>query len=206
MPEPRPRRAAAFIDGQNLFRSAKDTFGSRYPDADFRLLAERVCGNHGWKLTQTRFYIGVPDVTEDPQWHRFWMAKLAQMHLDGVTTYSRPLAYRDQTFQIPGYGSVTRRVGTEKGIDIRLALDIVSLGWRRAYDVAVIFSQDQDLSEAVDELREVARRQERTIHVASAFPAGPAAANPRGIERTEWIPIERHTYESAYDPRDYRSS
>ena len=203
MPPPQPR-AIAFIDGQNLFRSAKDTFGSRYPDTDFQLLARRVCGIKDWDLVQTRFYIGLPEVTEDAFWHNFWMEKLGHMYIDGVWTYSRPLAYRNQTFQIPGYGTASRRIAAEKGIDVRLALDVASLAWRRAYDIAVIFSQDQDLSEAADELREVARHQNRQIRVASAFPVGPAAVNPRGIEHTEWIGIERSTYESAFDPRDYR--
>jgi uncharacterized LabA/DUF88 family protein len=41
-------------------------------------------------------------------------------------------------------------VGREKGIDVRLALDILLLGFRSEYDVAVVFSQDQDLSEVAD--------------------------------------------------------
>jgi uncharacterized LabA/DUF88 family protein len=37
--------------------------------------------------------------------------------------------------------------GEEKGIDVRIALDVIAEAHRRAYDVALILSQDQDLSE-----------------------------------------------------------
>ncbi len=79
---------------------------------------------------------------------------------------------------------------------------MIRLGYRRQYDVALIFSQDQDLSEAADEIRLVAREQNRWIKVASAYPAG--GYNRRGIEHTDWIAIDRAAYDACLDPRDYR--
>jgi len=95
-------------------------------------------------------------------------------------------------------------VGEEKGIDVRLALDIVRMAHRGEYDVAVVFSQDQDLSEAAGEIRHIAREQDRWIKIASAFPVSPTAKNRRGIDRTDWIGIDRATYDACLDPRDYR--
>ncbi len=77
---------------------------------------------------------------------------------------------------------------------------------RGEYDVAVIFSQDQDLSEVAKELRVIAREQDRWLKVASAFPASITARNRRGIEATDWIRIDKATYDSCLDPRDYRLS
>jgi uncharacterized LabA/DUF88 family protein len=37
--------------------------------------------------------------------------------------------------------------GEEKGVDVRIALDVIRLAHRAEYDVALLFSQDQDLSE-----------------------------------------------------------
>ncbi|MFA5786143.1 MAG: hypothetical protein WDA71_04025 [Actinomycetota bacterium] len=71
-------------------------------------------------------------------------------------------------------------------------------------DVALIFSQDQDLSEAADEVRSISIQQNRWIKVASAFPASPTSANRRGINGTEWVRIEREAYDSCIDPFDYR--
>ena len=95
-------------------------------------------------------------------------------------------------------------VGREKGIDVRLALDILLLGFRRDYDVAVVFIQDQDLSEVADEIRILAKSQNRWIKIVSAFPTSPTSKNRRGINGTDWVKIDRETYASCIDPRDYR--
>jgi uncharacterized LabA/DUF88 family protein len=44
---------------------------------------------------------------------------------------------------------------------IALALDVVKLARKRNFDVAVIFSQDQDLAEVVSEIKEIAKEQGR---------------------------------------------
>lgn len=99
---------------------------------------------------------------------------------------------------------MTATVGQEKGIDVRIALDVVSLMLDNAGDVAVIFSQDQDLSEVADEVRAIARRESRWIKIASAFPVGPASRNTRGINKTDWVVIDKETYDRCIDQRDHR--
>ena len=126
------------------------------------------------------------------------------MGREGVVTYPRALRYRNQTVRLPDGREHTILVGQEKGIDIRVALDIVRLAHQRAYDVALIFSQDQDLSEVADEIRVVAKEQNRWIKLASAYPSSPTSRNTRGINGTDWIRIDRATYESCIDTRDYR--
>jgi len=203
MTEPAVKRAVAFVDGQNLFRSAKDAFGHHFPNYDVKALSSAVCARMGWTVRQVRFYTGVPDAADDAMWHHFWTAKLAQMGREGVWSFSRPLRYRNQTVEIPGAGSFTRLVGSEKGIDIRIALDIVRLARQWEYDVALVFSQDQDLSEVAAEIRAIAKDQARWIKVASAFPWSPTTRNRRGINGTDWIRVERAEYDACLDPRDY---
>ena len=71
-------------------------------------------------------------------------------------------------------------------------------------DVLLIFSQDQDLSEVADEIRRIARAQGRWLKIASAFPFSPTSRNMRGINGTDWIKIDRATYDQCLDKRDYR--
>ncbi len=94
--------------------------------------------------------------------------------------------------------------GEEKGIDVRLALDVIRLAHAGSYDIALIFSQDQDLSEAATEVRHISREQSRWIKIASAFPRSPTTRNRRGIDKTDWIPIDRSLYDACLDHRDYR--
>ena len=129
---------------------------------------------------------------------------MLDMSRQGVVIYSRPLRYRNKQVRLPD-GSVHAYLsGEEKGIDVRIALDVIALAHRRVYDVALIFSQDQDLSEVAEEVRVIANEQGRWIKVASAYPSSPAAANRRGINKTDWIPIDRATYDACIDPYDYR--
>ena len=202
--EPAVKRAVAFVDGQNLFYAAKIAFGYSFPNYDIRSLVAAICQNQGWQLTGVRFYTGIPDVSDNAFWNHFWTAKLAQMGRDNITIFSRPLRYRNQTIRLPDGKTHTFLVGSEKGTDVRLAIDIIRLAHRGAFDVALVFSQDQDLSEVAEEIRVIAKEQNRWINIASAFPSSPASKNTKGINRTDWIKIDRATYDSCIDPRDYR--
>ncbi len=201
--EPTVKRAIVFIDGQNLFYAVKEAFGYTYPNYDVLALAECVCGDNGWQLEETRFYTGIPDPNDDQKWHSFWTRKLSVMGKMGIHIYSRPLRYRNQTIVLPNGSRHTVLVGQEKGIDVRIALDVVRLARENKADVFVLFSQDQNLSEVAEEIRVIARQQDRWIKIASAFPVSPTYKNTRGINKTDWIKITRKIYDSCIDRRDY---
>lgn len=210
--EPSEKRAVAFIDGQNLFHAARAAFGHQHPNYDIKALAQAVCRQRGWRLTDHRFYTGIPNPLDDLFWHRFWAAKLLAMSRNGTRVFSRGLRYRRKTVVLPErpeFGAMAGRqhefmAGEEKGIDVRISLDIIRMAHRREYDVALVFSQDQDLSEVADEIRVIAREQSRWIAIASAFPSSQTVKNKRGIDKTDWIAIDRRTYDSCLDPHDYR--
>lgn len=202
--EPELKRAIAFFDGQNLFHAAREAFGYSYPNYNPLELALSVTGMKGWRLEEARFYTGVPDASDNAFWNHFWTAKLAQMGREGLTTYSRPLRYQNRVVKLPDGSTHSELVGHEKGIDVRIALDIVGAVLENSLDVALVFSQDQDLSEVADEVRAIARKQDRWIKMASAFPVSPTSRNTRGINGTDWTGIERAVYDQCLDPRDYR--
>ena len=206
MPEEPPvKRAVAFFDGQNLYHHAKAAFGHYHPNFDPIKLSDVICKQQGWQPTGVRFYTGVPDSSRDPYWHGFWTRKLLALRRSGVLVVHRTLRYRIIEVS-DDHGEVRRvEVAQEKGIDVRLALDVVRLASTNQLDVALIFSQDQDLAEIADDIREICRVQSRWIKVASAFPSGPNASAYRGIDKTDWIRISQALYDSCIDPRDYRS-
>jgi uncharacterized LabA/DUF88 family protein len=204
VPEPTTKRAIVFFDGQNLFHGVREAFGYAYPNYDALALAKEICKSQGWTLVETRFYTGIPDLADNAAWHHFWSAKLAVMGRQRIKVFSRPRRYRNKEVKLPGGGTHTFLTGEEKGIDIRIALDVISLANHKAYDVGLIFSQDQDLSEVADEIRVIAEEQHRWIKIASAFPDSPTSRNRRGINKTDWVRISRATYDACLDSRDYR--
>ena len=199
---PASPRAIAFFDAQNLFNAAKESFGYLYPNFDVTRLAKEVASIGGWNLVETRFYTGIPEAS-DPR-HTFWSNKLAALGRQGTVLFSRPLRYHHEEVALPGGATSRVRVPVEKGVDVRLALDLVRLAFADRLDVAIIFSQDQDYTEAANEIRSISKATKRWIKVVSAFPSGPSSTNQRGIDLTDWIRIDKATYDRCIDPVDYR--
>lgn len=202
--EPLLKRAIVFIDGQNLFHAVKEAFGYTHPNYDVNCLARQICNARNWQLKEIRFYTGIPDVSDNQFWNYFWTSKLASMGKRGVKIFSRPLRYRNQIIHLEDGSVRSILVGQEKGIDVRIALDIVRAVRLNQCDVAVVFSQDQDLSEVAEDVRTIAREQNRWVKIVSVYPDSPTVKNRRGVNKTDWIPLDRNTYDTCIDQRDYR--
>lgn len=201
--QPPIKRAMAFFDGQNLFQHAKKAFGHYHPNYDPIKLHAKVCADNGWAPNLVRFYTGVPDATHNQMWAGYWARRVLAMKRAGIHVTTRPLRYRTEEIQVDGSMTVVV-TPQEKGIDVRLALDLVSCALSEQFDVAVIYSQDQDLCEAVQEIKAIGKKLNRMFEIASAFPFGPKASVKRGIDKTTWIKIDEASYNACLDPYDYR--
>ena len=205
---PKTKRAVGFFDGQNLYRHAKSAFGHHHPNHDPQGLFNAVCKARGWQADAVRFYTGVPPEgrpdSQSRMWHGYWKNRIREMSRSGILVTRRYLRYHDNTIVHPDGPEEVVSTPHEKGIDLRIGLDVVRLARTDQYDVAVIFSQDQDLTEVADEVREISKEARRWIKIACAFPSGPDATSSRGINGTEWVRMDRAFYDQCLDPRDYR--
>ena len=197
----------AFFDVQNLYRHAKDAFqvddscGYHHPNFDPIKLHKKVAENFGCTPTLTRFYTGVPPASESEMWSGYWSNRVLALKRAGVFVETRKLRYHQETLA----DGTIKTIPQEKGIDIRISLDLVSCARRKEFDVAIIFSQDQDLAEAVKEVNEIVKGQTgRNVEVVSAFPDSHIASSARGIDKTKWFKFDRAFYDLCVDPKDYR--
>jgi len=203
--EPQTKHCMGFIDGQNLYQHAKDAFGHHHPNYDPLKLHQAVCAEHGWQPNLVRFYTGIPSHVESPMWAGYWAKRILYMKRSGIHVTTRPLRYRrEKVTDAQGIESIVS-TPQEKGIDVRLALDIVSTARRREWNVAVLYSQDQDLAEVVSEVEAIAKEQNRWIKICCAFPAGANATSGRGVDRTQWFRMQQDFYDACLDPTDYRT-
>ena len=205
--EPATKRCVVFFDGQNLFHAAQEAFGYSFPNFDADKLAKAVCLPRGWTVSQIRFYTGVHEAVKNAFWHTYWTNKLAVMGAHGIITIRRPLRYRNRTDVQSDGKAITFSTAEEKGIDVRIAVDVIRMAHRNEYDVGLIFSQDQDLAEVADEIRVIAREQNRWINLASAYPrrSQPTMKGKNwGINKTDWIEIDKAIYDASLDMKDYR--
>lgn len=190
LPEPAEKYAVAFIDGSNMRHSARTAFGEAFANFNPLALAEAVCAARGWQLAAVHLYLGVPDVRVSEDAHYASVKRCARWRRQGVKVFTRTLLE-------DGSGGLR-----EKGIDVRLALDGIDLYRKGAFDVALIFSQDQDFAELASEIKSLARQEGRWVQVVSAFPE--QDANPNGVHGTLPIAIDRETFAGVLDSAENR--
>ena len=190
--EPPVKRAATFFDLQNVFLSSKSAWGYSYPNFDPIALSQLVVKKqHDWKLTEIHLYTGLHDLKRSAFWHNFWTKKLSahKMRDSRVSVFTTPLHYNNG-------------VPREKGVDIRIALDLVRAARLGRCDVAVLFSRDTDFAEVAKEIRAIAYEKQRWIKIVSVMPDHPDLK--RGVSGTDWIRLSKSEYDSCLDPNDYR--
>lgn len=196
----------AFFDVQNLFRHAKTAFqgetedGYHHPNFDPKKLHDKVARELGYCPNLTRFYTGVPPQSKSEMWSGYWNNRVMALQRMGVFVETRKLRYHNEELE----NGTVRKVPQEKGIDIRIALDLMKCARKKEFDAAIIFSQDQDLSEAVAEVKDIAIEQGRKIKIISAFPESQVATARRGINKTDWYQFNKAFYDTCLDPKDYR--
>jgi len=126
-------RISIFIDGSNLYHGMKSLFGRT--DLDFARLVDWLV--QGRTLVRTYYYNATVSATHDPQrasnQQRFF-ASLARIPY--FTVRLGRLEPRGSSF-------------VEKGVDIAIAVDMLSMAYINAYDTAILVSSDGDFAKAI---------------------------------------------------------
>lgn len=145
-------RLMIFIDGQNLMHGASN-LGEQ---VDCTKLVEML--SEGRKLKRAYYYGSIPpnpnnDAALKLQIDR-QMAYYHSLEYAGFKTTIIPL--RKRSFSLPcnhcGRTTTIER-SIEKGVDVALVSDLLSLAAVGAYDVATIVSGDLDYHKAIDEVQ-----------------------------------------------------
>ena len=199
--------AIFYFDGQNLYRRARAVFSNiKHPNFDPVALSKLIAEKHSFKIQKIKFYTGIPPKGRFPHWHKFWSRKLTLLGKNNlVETFTRQTRLRKETVLIDNKEHEIE-FDVEKGIDVRIAIDIVRDVFYKHTETVVIFSQDQDLSEVAKEIKKIGKKEQRYISVFSAFPY-PSTSLPiyrQGIHGTNWIRISETDYNQCIDTRDYR--
>jgi len=122
----------------------------------------------------------------------------------GIRVVTRTLRYGPGLVLMKSGSIDTVPIGREKGIDLRIALDLLRLARHGEFDVALIFSQDSDLAEVVQEIGELRQELNRWIVVDCAYPYDPdSPAHSHGIPGARPLPFNKALYDTCIDPVDY---
>lgn len=137
-------RVAVFIDGSNLFFALRDEFHNL--NLDFESLVNKLVGDR--KLVRTYYYTALPNQKIHPDRY-----VKQQSFLD---------ALREKPYFRVVLGRLERRRNTyvEKGVDIAMAVDILTLSYNDAYDTAILISGDGDLARPVEIVQRMGKHVE----------------------------------------------
>jgi uncharacterized LabA/DUF88 family protein len=138
-------RTIVFVDYQNMYRSAREAFdwlarSGHYGNFRPYGLGRQLVRDRSRVLTEVRVYTGIHTPQRNPAQHGQMQRRMLSWVAaapDKVQVFPRSLRYDD------------RGKAREKGVDVELAIDIVSLAIDNAFDVAAIASADTDLVPAL---------------------------------------------------------
>ncbi|MCL4345438.1 MAG: NYN domain-containing protein [Candidatus Thermoplasmatota archaeon] len=140
-------RVMIFIDGSNVFRSMgnyniQNTETTRI---DYIKLRDELCNGRNFIRA---YYYGSEDTSKGDAQKGFQ----DKMRSHGFEVIIKPL----KVIQTAD----GRKTPIEKGIDIALATDLISLAWEGAFDTAVIVSGDSDYVDAIKRVKQKGRKVE----------------------------------------------
>jgi len=146
------KRSIVFIDGSNFYFKLKELnipFDSKYSllDFNFRNFAKWLVAPN--ELTEIHYYIGkVKRQNKNEKSERMYanqqklIGRLQQQNV--FITLGWLIKYPDKTYH-------------EKGVDVRLAVEMIKFARENKYDQAYLVSSDTDLVVAVEEVRSIGK-------------------------------------------------
>jgi uncharacterized LabA/DUF88 family protein len=160
------KRVAVFIDGSNFYNGLRDNIGRM--DVDFHRFGRRMAELSEGELLRIYYYNARVDQDFDPDNYEKQQRFITHLaHTPHLTLRLGKLVY----YQVRGEDAGRKHYAVEKGLDVKLAIDLVRLAVNRACEVAVIVSGDKDLAEVVEYGKEMG------LEVVSAF-------FPRGLSES----------------------
>ena len=137
-------RVMIFIDGSNFYHALKEIIPDR--QVDFGKLPQKLCG--GRRLGRTYFYTVPVERKENEENYR-----KQQQFFSRLTR----IAYLETRF-----GRLVNIKGAwvEKGVDVRIAVDMLSMAVKDNYDTAILISRDGDFAYAIEAIKDLGKHVE----------------------------------------------
>ena len=142
------KKVMVFIDGSNLYHNLKSIFGST--DLDYAKFISKLIGSQR-ELVRTYYYNCPLEQSEDSAAY-----KAQQRFFEYL--------YRIPDFEVRlGRLQLKKDKKVEKGVDVKLATDMLSKAFKNHYDVAILISGDGDFVEVVNQVKDLAKHVELVV-------------------------------------------
>lgn len=139
------KRIMVFIDGNNLESAVNKLYGCQ-TRLDYSKLAEAVCKQENGVLQRLYYYTAKSDKDK---------AKAAntEKFADHLNKKVPKCIAKVGFLKFKGVDANGKDIFEEKGTDVNIAVDMVSLAFQNAFDEAILFSADTDYEPAIKTVR-----------------------------------------------------
>src|SRR3989344_6385944 len=153
--ENKSNRVLIFIDGNNFYYKLKDITSSkkeilRLLDFNYQEFAKNLIKEN--ILVEIRYYIGAvkrqngPNREKSEKLYADQQKLLAKMQQEKIpVVLGNLIQHPDKSFH-------------EKGVDVRIAVEMIRLARENKYDIAYLLSSDTDLVPAIEEVRSFGKK------------------------------------------------
>lgn len=204
-------RVGVFIDGQNITIGARYAFG--HGNMHPLLLGRALAGDD--ELVEVRYATGIPDKDVDRDRFESERRRHDLMVSTDVVVLERVLRYRwqwdirdrdlpdpeDHKGEVRKARVKSRNRGQEKGVDVWLALDALTMCTRADIDTVIIASADSDLDLIPDHLRMMPGHGDTKVVQARVLPKGKSLWANDAYD--DVVAIDETIFEMARDDFDY---
>ncbi|MCW4004140.1 MAG: NYN domain-containing protein [Candidatus Bathyarchaeota archaeon] len=180
-------RVMIFIDGSNLFWASR----ARGIQIEYSKLISFLANN---RSLIRAYYYGAEKVPPDPMQTGFY----EKLRFQGIEVITKPLVKRTSYATLVATGQRVQVIKEEeKGVDVALITDMLSMGYKNAYDVAISVGADADFENAIRNIKLIPKRVE-----IAAFSDNDTSTTPPRYSTTVcremrmcpdlFIPLENH--------------
>jgi len=168
--------AMIFIDGNNFYHNLKH-MGIQPSKVDFKKVCEKICEKYGLDLKRILYYNSVPNIkTIGEENYYKHMSFMSGLEADGIAVKTRKLQHLSNAERVSKKLSTLEKLQVcekcrplvtqncvdciggfqekEKGVDVMIAVDMISMALKGMYDAAVLVSGDSDFTHVLDLVEE----------------------------------------------------
>lgn len=139
-------RIMVFVDGNNFETALTSLYGGVQQRIDYGKLGEYVAQKRNGYLQRIYYYTAVGDTDKTK-------AAATKTFVDTLNKKVPKCIAKTGYLKVIGQDQNGHDIYTEKGTDVNIAVDIVSLAFNNAYDEAILFSADSDYEPAIEMAR-----------------------------------------------------
>lgn len=167
-------RVIVFIDGSNLYHGLKRNV--KRTDIDFYKFPLKLCGDQ--KLIRTYYYTAPLKESFNPQQYK-----------DQQKFFST--LYQTKFLELK-LGKLVPRGNThvEKGVDIKIAVDMMKYAYLNNYDTAILVTGDGDFAPVIKAVKDMGK------HVVHTYFTG--ASNALKTEADDHIPLSANYFNNCF--------